>query len=134
LCAFTLDAFPGGAHIFMIVAKFCYGEELELTSSTVIPVICAAHYLNMTSDNRSRDIILRAERFLAGTVFPNWKESIEALISCEEISIQSKELDDIVSRCLKSLAYKVLYNESSYSEWWYEDVLHIESFSVQKTC
>jgi NPH3 family len=27
-----------------------------------------------------------------------------------------------LSRCLKSLAYKVLYNESSYSEWWYEDV------------
>lgn len=122
LCAFTLDDFPGGASTFKIIAKFCYGDELELTSSNVVPVICAAHYLDMTSDNTSSNIIFEAENFLSEKVLANWEETIEALISSEEVLKPVDELSDIVSRCIESLAYKVMYLDSCYPDWWFEDV------------
>ncbi|KAF3320417.1 BTB/POZ domain-containing protein [Carex littledalei] len=129
VCAFTLHDFPGGARTFQIIAKFCYGQKFELTSSNVVPIICAAYYLNMnmmedddTTSNKF-NLIFKAKKFLSGNVFSNWKESIEALISCdhEDVLNQADELG-IVSRCLQSLAYKVTYHESIYPDWWYEDV------------
>lgn len=126
VCAFILHDFPGGARTFQKIAKFCYGQKLELTSSDVVPIICGSYYLKMNMNMMEDDdtnLIFQAETFLSEKVISSWMETIESLISCDDEGVlkQADELG-IVSRCLQSLACKVTYHESIYSDWWYEDV------------
>ncbi|KAJ1700865.1 hypothetical protein LUZ63_000644 [Rhynchospora breviuscula] len=120
VCAFKLDI-PGGAATFKVIAKYFYGQNLELTSSNIIPVLCAAYLLDKTDNYTRKSLISQAERFLFKEIFPYWKETLEALISCEDILSHADEVD-LVSACLVSLAYKVTTQKSQYPDWWFEDV------------
>jgi NPH3 family len=143
-CAFALDDIPGGARSFVLVAKFCYGEKIEVTSSNAVPLLCAAYNLDMNDNYLKGNLISRIEDFLSNEILSNWKESIVALPSCESVLRHAEELD-IVSRCLDSLACKVTYGKSSHPqdeiswngivcmnepkkqscsglEWWHEDI------------
>lgn len=116
-----------------------------LTSSNVVPVLCAAYYLDMNEDYMSGNLISQAESFLSNKVLSNWKESLTALLSCEHVFHIAEKLD-IVSACLDSLACKATYGKLSYpqqkptwngidcanvapskgnssgSNWWHNDV------------
>lgn len=113
ICTFSLHEIPGGAHSFELVAKFCYGEKIELTSSNMVPLLCAAYYLGMTDDYLEGNLVSLTESFLSERILPNWKETIVALLSCETVLHYAEEVD-IVSACLDSLAYKAVYGKSSY--------------------
>lgn len=153
-CAFALDEIPGGAHSFELIAKFCYGEKIELTSSNAVPLLCAAYNLDMNENYLKGNLISQTEAFLSNEILSNWKESIVALISCEPVLRFAEELD-IVSRCLDSLACKVTYGKSSYPqheiswngivctkdtkklsgsglEWWHEDICSLSLFLFKK--
>lgn len=112
LCTFALHEIPGGACCFELIAKFCYGEKIELTSSNAAPLLCAAYYLDMTEDYLEGNLVSQTENFLSSRILSNWKETIWALQSCEPVLHCAEELD-IVSACLDSLAYKAAYGESS---------------------
>jgi NPH3 family len=112
LCTFVLHEIPGGAHTFELIAKFCYGEKIELTSSNAVPLLCAAYYLDMTENYLQGNLISQIENFLTDRILSNWNETIEALHSCESILNYAEDLD-IVSACLDSLAYKAAYGKSS---------------------
>ena len=145
-----LNDMPGGSKAFELVAKFCYGMKLELTSSNVVSLRCAAEYLEMTEDYGEGNLIAQTEAFLS-EVFSNWAESLKALESCEEVLTQAEEAH-VVSRCINSLAIKAcsdptlfgwpvsgqsiknpkekpLWNgistgsksETASDDWWYED-------------
>lgn len=45
----TLDKFPGGAHIFELIADYCYNKDVDVNFRNAIPVRCATEYLQMTS-------------------------------------------------------------------------------------
>lgn len=113
ICTFSLHEIPGGPHSFELVAKFCYGEKTELTSSNAVPLLCAAYYLGMTDDYLERNLVSLTESFLSERILPNWKETMVALLSCETVLHYAEEVD-IVSACLDSLAYKAVYGKSSY--------------------
>jgi NPH3 family len=145
MCDITLHGIPGGPKSFELVAKFCYGEKFVLTSSNVVPVICAAYYLDMNEEYMTGNLISRAANFLSYKVLSDWKESLTALLSCEHVFNIAEKLD-IVSACIDSLASKVTYGKLSYlpqkltwngiectdatplkvndsgSDWWYDDV------------
>ncbi|KAJ3687045.1 hypothetical protein LUZ61_016209 [Rhynchospora tenuis] len=112
-CNFTLHEIPGGPHSFEHAVKFCYGEKFELTSSNVVPILCAAYYLDMNEDYMAGNLISQAENFLSNKVLSNWKESITALLSCEPVFNFAEKID-VVSKCLDSLACKVTYGKLSY--------------------
>lgn len=150
-----LGDLPGGAKAFELVAKFCYGIKLELTSSNVVSLRCAAEYLQMTEEYGEGNLISQTEVFL-NVVFGNWTDTIKALETCEEVLPNAEELH-IVSRCINSLAMKAyadpkLFNwpvsecnvpetteanemwngictatkpQPTASNWWYEDVSFI---------
>lgn len=99
-----LDGIPGGAKAFELISKFCYGVKLDLTAANVVCIRCAAEYLRMTEDYGEGNLIAQTEAFL-NEVFTNWKDSLKALESCEEVLPYAEELH-IVSRCIDSLATK----------------------------
>ncbi|XP_022883284.1 BTB/POZ domain-containing protein At5g03250-like [Olea europaea var. sylvestris] len=104
VCALQLGQLPGGAKAFELVAKFCYGVKIELTSMNVVSLRCAAEYLQMNEEHGEGNLIAQTEAFL-NDIFSNWTDTIKALETCEEVLPQAEELH-IVSRCIHSLAMK----------------------------
>ncbi|GFP83169.1 BTB/POZ domain-containing protein at5g03250 [Phtheirospermum japonicum] len=103
-CVLQLNQLPGGAKAFELVAKFCYGVKIELTSMNVVSLRCAAESLQMTEDFGEGNLVAQTESFL-NEVFGNWTDTIKALETCEEVLQHAEDLH-IVSRCINSLATK----------------------------
>ncbi|KAL4627710.1 hypothetical protein ACB092_05G185100 [Castanea dentata] len=104
-CTINLPEIPGGAKTFELVAKFCYGVKLELTSSNVVYLRCAAEHLEMTEEYGEGNLITQAEVFLNQVVLRSWKDSVKALQSCDDVLPYAEELN-ITKRCIESLASK----------------------------
>ncbi|XP_011041017.1 PREDICTED: BTB/POZ domain-containing protein At5g03250-like [Populus euphratica] len=151
-CVLQLHDVPGGAKTFLLIAKFCYGVKMELTTSNVVSLRCAAEYFGMSEDYGEENLIAQTENFL-NEVFGGWTDSLKALETCEKVRAQAEELH-IVSRCINSLAMKASADPSLFSwpmqggsemrdpcgtvfwngirtsatphpvgeDWWYEDV------------
>ncbi|XP_068316975.1 BTB/POZ domain-containing protein At5g03250-like [Pyrus communis] len=112
-CALQLHGVPGGAKAFELVTKFCYGVKIELTAMNVVILRCAAEYLQMTEDYEQGNLIVQTEVFLT-EVFSNWRDSIVALETCEEVQQYAEELH-IASRCIDSLAIKACADPKLFS-------------------
>ncbi|KAF3450328.1 hypothetical protein FNV43_RR06408 [Rhamnella rubrinervis] len=104
-CVVNLPDIPGGAKTFELVAKFCYGVKLELTASNVVYLRCAAECLEMTEEYGENNLISQAEAFLNQVVLRNWKDSLKALQTCDDILPYAEELQ-ITKKCIESLATK----------------------------
>ncbi|KAA8519392.1 hypothetical protein F0562_013648 [Nyssa sinensis] len=103
-CIINLLDIPGGAKTFELVAKFCYGVKLELTASNVVYLWCAAEHLEMTEEYGEGNLISQTQVFLNQIVLRNWKDSLKALQSCDDILPHTEE--NITKRCIESLAVK----------------------------
>ncbi|GMH01434.1 hypothetical protein Nepgr_003273 [Nepenthes gracilis] len=103
-CVIRLPDLPSGAKTFEIVVKFCYGVKLELTSSNVVPLRCAAEYLEMTEEYGEGNLIYQTEMFLNQAVLRSWKDSLRALQTCNDILPYADRL--ITRRCIETLAAK----------------------------
>ncbi|KAB2080530.1 hypothetical protein ES319_A05G073000v1 [Gossypium barbadense] len=104
-CSICLPDIPGGAKTFELVAKFCYGVKLELTASNVVYLRCAAEHLEMTEEYGEGNLITKTETFLNQVVLRNWKDSLRALQTCDDIISYDEELN-VTKRCIESLAIK----------------------------
>ncbi|XP_024980598.1 root phototropism protein 3-like [Cynara cardunculus var. scolymus] len=142
-----LDDLPGGAESFELAAKFCYGIAIDLTSTVIAGLRCAAEYLEMTEEFEEGNLIFKTEAFLNYVVMSSWKDSILVLKSCEKLSPWAENLQ-IVRRCSESVALKACAGhnrvrwkqtgkqDSSPSrsrvlpDWWCEDIsiLNIDHF------
>ncbi|KAL5569331.1 hypothetical protein UlMin_025906 [Ulmus minor] len=112
-CVLQLHDLPGGARVFLLVAKFCYGVKMELNSLNIVSLRCAAEYLRMTEDYGEGNLILQTESFL-NELFGNWTDSLKVLEACEEVLPHAEELH-IVSRSINSLAMKACVDTSLFS-------------------
>ncbi|CAI9760693.1 unnamed protein product [Fraxinus pennsylvanica] len=61
VCDLQLDRLPGGTKAFELVAKFCYGVKIELTSMNVVSLRCAAEYLQMNEEYGEGNLITQTE-------------------------------------------------------------------------
>ncbi|XP_077253805.1 phototropic-responsive NPH3 family protein [Tasmannia lanceolata] len=104
-CIIQLSDIPGGAKAFELVAKFCYGVKLELTASNVVYLRCASEHLQMTEEYGEGNLMSQADIFFNQVVLHNWKDSINALQTCENVLPHAENLH-IVKRCIESLAVK----------------------------
>ncbi|XP_024980199.1 BTB/POZ domain-containing protein At5g03250-like isoform X2 [Cynara cardunculus var. scolymus] len=111
-CVVHLNDIPGGVKAFELIAKFCYGVKLEITSHNVISLRCAAEYLQMTDDYGAENLITQTEIFL-NEVFTTWSDTMNALESCEEVLSDAEELH-LISRCINSLAMKACSGPNAY--------------------
>lgn len=151
-----LNNLPGGAEIFELIVKFCYGWKIDLTASNAALLYCAANFLEMVDDLETGNLVSRTETFLSFVIFSSWKDTFLVLKTCETISSYARELH-IQRRCSEAIAWKIctdptaisvgndesqcfnycVENHTDYSyekkvaeNWWFEDVstLRIDHF------
>ncbi|CAJ1976159.1 unnamed protein product [Sphenostylis stenocarpa] len=137
---------PGGKKSFESILKFCYGRKFDITASDIVPLYCAAHFLEMSEDLQEGNLISKTEAFLSLLILSSWKDTFRILKTTESISHWAKDLQ-IVKRCSQAIALKVCANpnafsftsqnerpfsktDSSVGNWWFEDVslLRIDHF------
>ncbi|XP_057967595.1 BTB/POZ domain-containing protein At5g66560-like isoform X2 [Malania oleifera] len=116
LCHISLPEFPGGSDAFETAAKFCYGVKIELSSSNVAPLRCAAEFLEMADDYSEDNLISRTERFLSHSILESLKESINTLKSCEPLMPIAERLN-IPQRCVDSIAVRASAADPSLFGW-----------------
>ncbi|KAJ0040604.1 hypothetical protein Pint_28179 [Pistacia integerrima] len=112
----SLPDFPGGSETFEMVAKFCYGVKMELSSSTVAPLRCAGEYLEMTDEYAEDNLISKTERYFSQAVFKSLKESIKALKSCEKVISLAESLN-IIQRCIDSIVSRASSADPALFGW-----------------
>lgn len=112
----TLPDFPGGSETFEIAAKFCYGVKIDLSSSNVVSLLCAAEYLEMTEEYAEDNLISKTERFLTQSVLKCIKESVTTLKSCENLMPLAETLN-IPQRCIDSIASRASSTDPALFGW-----------------
>ncbi|XP_022776162.1 BTB/POZ domain-containing protein At1g67900-like [Durio zibethinus] len=109
-----LPDFPGGIEAFELCAKFCYGITITLSAYNIVAARCAAEYLQMTEDVEKGNLVYKLEVFFNSCILHGWKDSIVTLQSTKAFPLWSEELG-ITSRCIESIASKVLIHPSKAS-------------------
>ena len=104
-CVIKLNDIPGGAKSFELIARFCYGVKIELSPANVVYLRCASEHLEMTEEVAEDNLIAQSEMFLNQVVLRNWKDSLTALDTCDDLLPHAEDLQ-IVKRCIESLASK----------------------------
>jgi NPH3 family len=102
----SLVNFPGGPGTFETAAKFCYGLKIEYTSWNVVPLRCAAEYLEMSEDLAEDNLISLTEMYLNQAVLRHLSEASKALKCCEDLLPFAEDLG-LVQRCVDSVATRV---------------------------
>ena len=104
-CIIKLSGIPGGAKSFELVARFCYSVKIELSPANSVHLRCTAEYLQMTEETAADNLINQAETFFNQAVLRSWKDSLEALKTCDALLPHAEDLH-IAKRCVESLAAK----------------------------
>ncbi|KAE8703792.1 BTB/POZ domain-containing protein [Hibiscus syriacus] len=115
-CQISLPDFPGGSETFETAAKFCYGVKIDLSSSTIVSLRCAAEFLEMFDEYSEDNLISKTDRFLSQFVFKSLKESIKAFKSCESVMSLAESLD-IVQRLIDSIAVRASSADPTLFGW-----------------
>lgn len=115
-CQISFQEFPGGSETFEAVVKFCYGVKVELGSSNVAPLRCAAQFLEMTDEFAEGNLISKTEMFLSQSVFENGNECLKVLKSCERLMPLAEELS-IVERCIDSCVSRIRSADPGLFAW-----------------
>ncbi|KHN16136.1 Putative BTB/POZ domain-containing protein DOT3 [Glycine soja] len=121
---------PGGKKAFELIVKFCYGRKIDITAANIVPLYCAAHFLEMSEDLEEGNLISKAEAFLTFQLLSSWKDTFRILKSSESISPWAKDLH-IVKRCSEfTFENETPLSNNSVDNWWFKDVscLRIDHF------
>lgn len=106
ICRLNVTGVPGGAEAFELVAKFCYGVNIDITLSNIAMLRCAAHFLEMTDEFSDKNLIPRTEGYLKEMVVPSISNSISVLHHCETLRPVSEEIN-LVGRLISAIANNV---------------------------
>ncbi|KAH6821767.1 Phototropic-responsive NPH3 family protein [Perilla frutescens var. hirtella] len=99
----NLSGIPGGSQAFEQAAKFCYGVNIEITTSNVAMLRCAAHFLEMTEEFSEKNLEARTEACLKDAILPIIPNSISVLHHCESLLPTAEEIG-LVSRLINAIA------------------------------
>ncbi|XP_004229581.2 BTB/POZ domain-containing protein At5g17580 [Solanum lycopersicum] len=110
-----LGDIPADSETFEIVARFCHGFDINLSSENVIKVLCLAHYLGMSEIHSTNNLTKKACFYFQNDVLPSWNKSIKALRSAENILQQAADLA-LIDACAESIIAKVMHDPSLLGE------------------
>ena len=116
----SLGDIPPEPKAFELVARFCYGLEVHMSSKNVVPLICLAHYLRMTENHSRNNLLSRALTFFEKRVLPSWNETIKALRTMENIFQEAVNFG-LVDACSESIIDKALADPRLLGEPIYKD-------------
>ncbi|GER48717.1 phototropic-responsive NPH3 family protein [Striga asiatica] len=104
-----LQDIPADHETMELVARFCHGFDISLSTQNVIRVACVAHYLGMTDTHCPDNLFTRAISFFQHHTLTSWENSITALKSAEPVLQPALQLG-LVNYCVESLISKALEN------------------------
>ncbi|XP_060182752.1 BTB/POZ domain-containing protein At5g17580-like [Lycium barbarum] len=104
-----LGEIPTDSKTFELVARFCYGFDINLSPENVIKVLCLAHYLGMSEIHSTNNLAKKACFYFQNNILPSWNMCIKALKSAETILQQAADLS-LVDACAESIITKVLHD------------------------
>ncbi|KAJ6824975.1 BTB/POZ domain-containing protein-like [Iris pallida] len=119
-----LHDIPGGADAFEVCAKFCYGITVTISALNLVPVYCAASYLQMAGGG---NLVDKLDVFLTSCVLRRWKDALVVLQGAARYAPLCEELG-VTSRCVDALASMVLARPAraewagTGKRWWAEDL------------
>ncbi|XP_024923996.3 BTB/POZ domain-containing protein At5g17580 isoform X1 [Ziziphus jujuba] len=100
---------PANPETFELVARFCHGYELQISTENVVPLSCLAHYLGMTESRSRNNLLLKTLTHFKQKILPSWNETIKAFQSTENVLPQAMELG-LVDACIESIITKAINN------------------------
>ncbi|XP_021817694.1 BTB/POZ domain-containing protein At5g17580-like [Prunus avium] len=100
---------PADPETLELVARFYHGFELQISTEKVVPLICVAHYLEMTENHSKNNLLGQALSFFQERILPSWNETVKAFRTTEKFLRQSLKLG-LVEACMKSIITKALAN------------------------
>ncbi|KAL7618346.1 hypothetical protein Lser_V15G03221 [Lactuca serriola] len=105
---------PTTPEIFELIARFCYGFEVNFTPENVIPISCLACYLGMTDNHSPNNLLNRALSFFEHQIITGWNESIRSLKATEnQIVLQQATKLGLIDACVDSIISTAL-NKPTY--------------------
>ncbi|XP_059654295.1 BTB/POZ domain-containing protein At5g17580 [Cornus florida] len=107
--SYTLRDIPADPETFELVARFCHGFELDVSTDNVVPLSCLAHCLEMTEKHSTNNLLKKALTVFEQRILPSWNECIKALRTIENIRQQAVKFG-LVDACVESIITKAQAN------------------------
>ncbi|GMI84572.1 hypothetical protein like AT5G17580 [Hibiscus trionum] len=100
---------PADSETFELVARFCHGYAVQMSSENIVPLICLSFQLGMDENHCNNNLLSKAVTFFEQRVLPSWNEIIKALRSSEK-SLQQTMQVGLFDACLQAMVAKALDN------------------------
>eukprot|EP00268_Persea_americana_P042182 TRINITY_DN421_c1_g2_i1.p1 TRINITY_DN421_c1_g2~~TRINITY_DN421_c1_g2_i1.p1 ORF type:complete len:608 (-),score=110.32 TRINITY_DN421_c1_g2_i1:259-2082(-) len=129
LSVIEIPDIPGGAELFEMAAKFCYGINFEIAIEDIATLRCAAEYLEMTEEYATGNLVDKTEAYLSEVVFKSLSNAISVLHSSENLLPMAEDVK-LVSRSIDAVAYLASKESQFSSSWGTENSLESTSSST----
>lgn len=129
LSVIEIPDIPGGAELFEMAAKFCYGINFEIAIENIATLRCAAEYLEMTEEYATGNLVDKTEAYLSEVVFKSLSNAISVLHSSENLLPMAEDVK-LVSRSIDAVAYLASKESQFSSSWGTENSLESTSSST----
>ncbi|XP_012448060.1 BTB/POZ domain-containing protein At5g17580 [Gossypium raimondii] len=106
---YLLHDIPADSETFDLVARFCHGCAVQMSTENIVPLICLSFYLGMDENHCNNNLLSKAVTFFEQTVLPSWNEIIKALRSSEK-SLQQTMQIGLFDACLQAMIAKASDN------------------------
>ncbi|KAM7272498.1 hypothetical protein ACFE04_027161 [Oxalis oulophora] len=103
----SLRDIPGDPAAFELLARFCHGYAMKISTENVIPLIVLACYFEMTENHSENNLVKGALTFFEQKIIPSWNETIKALSTSEHVLQQAVHLG-LMDSCIQSIVEKAL--------------------------
>ncbi|XWS58666.1 hypothetical protein CRYUN_Cryun08bG0054300 [Craigia yunnanensis] len=100
---------PADAETFELVARFCHGCAVKMSTENIVPLICLSFYLGMDENHSNNNLLSKAVTFFEQRVLPSWNEIIKALRVSEKFLQQTMQLG-LFDACLQAMIAKASDN------------------------
>ncbi|XVE90357.1 hypothetical protein DITRI_Ditri20bG0071000 [Diplodiscus trichospermus] len=107
--SYLLRDIPADAETFELVARFCRGYAVQMTTENIVPLICLSFYLGMDENHCNNNLLGKAVTFFEQRVLPSWNEIIKALRVSEKYLQQTMQLG-LFDACLQAMIAKASDN------------------------
>uniref|UniRef100_A0A0D9XWA9 NPH3 domain-containing protein n=1 Tax=Leersia perrieri TaxID=77586 RepID=A0A0D9XWA9_9ORYZ len=111
-----LSDVPGGADAFDKAARYCYGDNFEISVRNAAALLCAAAFLDMHPSDGAGGLARRVDEFLAKVALRTLPGAVAVLRSCEAATVSSAADEIGVARRAADAVALRICNEATASD------------------
>uniref|UniRef100_A0A803MBT8 NPH3 domain-containing protein n=1 Tax=Chenopodium quinoa TaxID=63459 RepID=A0A803MBT8_CHEQI len=99
---------PSEPEALELIARFCHGLHVEMTSDNIISLICLSNHLKMTETHCPNNLLNNAILFLKQKILPSWDQTIRSLRASQGPTFQQAVEIGLLDFCIEALTAHVL--------------------------